>query len=242
MWLRDPPGNHDARIGSFVGGCASASGLLDLAASLSAAGNGEPRKDRPTIGLSVDEIVAGVEHASCWRTCRSRFAAAVGVAPGNLACIDGKSAANLPRRSWCVALGLLRPSGRGRSETLREVQRAVAMMLNLIGSAWRKRRSARPRTPDFYGVPPVANGTESFLRHGVAAVAGLINGMYAVSAVLLVGGWMLAAWDGGRSSARSDMATGRSPSLWKSVRRGGNPWWLLLRSIRGRNHALDEET
>jgi mRNA interferase MazF len=101
--------------------------------SLGAARRGEPGKNRPAIVVSVDEIVAGVEHelfvvvpVSASRApslLRPRVSPEEGV--------DGKSAA-ICRGVRAVARSrLLRRIGRLRPETLHEVEQALAMVLGI---------------------------------------------------------------------------------------------------------------
>ncbi|HZV73153.1 MAG TPA: type II toxin-antitoxin system PemK/MazF family toxin [Conexibacter sp.] len=101
--------------------------------SLGAARRGEPGKNRPAIVVSVDEIAAGVEHelfvvvpVSSSRApslLRPRISSAEG--------IDGESAAICRGVRAVSRARLLRPIGRLRPETMREVEQALAMILGL---------------------------------------------------------------------------------------------------------------
>ena len=77
--------------------------------SLGSARKGEPGKNRPAIVLSVDEIVAGAEH--------------------ELFVVVPISSSRAP--------SLLRPIGRARPETMREVEQAVATILGIEGRSVR---------------------------------------------------------------------------------------------------------
>jgi mRNA interferase MazF len=101
--------------------------------SLGAARRGEPGKNRPAIVISADEIAAGVENelfvvvpissSRAPSALRPRVSAGEG--------IDGDSAA-ICRGVRAVARSrLLRPIGRLGSDTLREVEEALAMILGL---------------------------------------------------------------------------------------------------------------
>lgn len=105
--------------------------------SLGAARKGEPGKNRPAIVISVDEIVAGVEHElfvvvplSSSRTpslLRPRVSPAEGVEAESAAICRGVRAVSRER--------LLRPVGKLRPETLREVEAALAAVLGLDRAA-----------------------------------------------------------------------------------------------------------
>lgn len=105
--------------------------------SLGAARRGEPGKNRPAIVISVDEIAAGVEHelfvvvpVSSSRApsmLRPKVSPAEGIDDESAAICRGVRAVSRSR--------LLRPIGRLQPETLREVERALAMILGL--DAWR---------------------------------------------------------------------------------------------------------
>ena len=101
--------------------------------SLGAARKGEPGKNRPAIVISVDEIVAGVEHelfvvvpVSSTRApslLRPRVSAGEGVDDESAAICRGVRAVSRSR--------LLRPIGRLKPETLGAVEQALATVLGL---------------------------------------------------------------------------------------------------------------
>ncbi len=103
--------------------------------SLGAARRGEPGKNRPAVVVSVDEIAAGVEHelfvvvpVSSSRApslLRPRISPDEG--------IDGESAAICRGVRAVSRSRLLRPVGKLKPETLREVEQALAMILGLDG-------------------------------------------------------------------------------------------------------------
>jgi mRNA interferase MazF len=101
--------------------------------SLGGARKGEPGKNRPAIVMSVDEIVAGVEHELfvVVPVSSSRAPSALRPSIGPAEGIDGESAA-ICRGVRAVARSrLLRPIGKLKPETLREVERALATVLGL---------------------------------------------------------------------------------------------------------------
>lgn len=101
--------------------------------SLGAARKGEPGKNRPAIVMSVDEIVAGVEHelfavvpvsgSRASSPLRPKVSAEEGIDADSVAICRGVRAVSRER--------LLRPIGRLRPETLREVEQALAMILGI---------------------------------------------------------------------------------------------------------------
>ena len=103
--------------------------------SLGAARRGEPGKTRPAIVVSVDELLAGVEdellvvvplsssHAP------SPLRPPVSTAEG----IDTQSSAICRGVRAVTRTRLLRPIGKAKSETLSEVERALAMILGIEG-------------------------------------------------------------------------------------------------------------
>jgi mRNA interferase MazF len=107
--------------------------------ALGAARTGEPRKNRPAIVVSVDEIVAGVEHelfvvvpVSSSRApslLRPRISREEGIDVKSAAICRGVRAVSRSR--------LLRPLGTLAPETLREVERALAAILGLDGAGAR---------------------------------------------------------------------------------------------------------
>jgi mRNA interferase MazF len=103
--------------------------------SLGAARRGEPGKNRPAIVMSVDEITAGVEHELFVvvpvSSSRSPSLLRPKVSPDDG--IDGESAAICRGVRAVSRSRLLRPIGRLRPETLREVEQALAMILGLDG-------------------------------------------------------------------------------------------------------------
>jgi mRNA interferase MazF len=101
--------------------------------SLGAARKGEPGKNRAAIVLSVDEIVAGVEHELfvVVPVSSSRAPSALRPSVSPEEGIDGESAA-ICRGIRAVARSqLLRRVGRIRPDTMREVEQAVAMILGI---------------------------------------------------------------------------------------------------------------
>lgn len=101
--------------------------------SLGAARRGEPGKNRPAIIVSVDEIVAGVEHELfvIVPVSTSRAPSLLRPQVSSDDGIDGASAA-ICRGVRAVARSrLLRPIGRLRPDTLREVEQALAMILGI---------------------------------------------------------------------------------------------------------------
>jgi mRNA interferase MazF len=108
--------------------------------SLGAARRGEPGKNRPAIVISVDEIVAGAEHELFVvvpvSSSRAPSLLRPRVSPGEG--IDGESAAICRGVRAVSRSRLLRPVGRLRSETMREVEAALAAILGL-GHAERSR-------------------------------------------------------------------------------------------------------
>jgi mRNA interferase MazF len=105
--------------------------------SLGAARRGEPGKNRPAIVISVDEIVAGVEHelfvvvpVSSSRApslLRPRVSPDEGIDVASAAICRGVRAVSRAR--------LLRPIGRVAPETMREVEAALAAILGLDRAA-----------------------------------------------------------------------------------------------------------
>ncbi|MGN6189142.1 MAG: type II toxin-antitoxin system PemK/MazF family toxin [Conexibacter sp.] len=101
--------------------------------SLGAARRGEPGKNRPAIVVSVDEIVAGVEHELfvVVPVSASRAPSLLRPKVSHSEGIDGDSAA-ICRGVRAVARSrLLRCIGRLRPETLHEVEQALAMILGI---------------------------------------------------------------------------------------------------------------
>jgi mRNA interferase MazF len=103
--------------------------------SLGAARKDEAGKNRPAIVVSVDEIAAGVEHELFVvvpvSSLRAPSLLRPKVSPSEA--IDGDSAA-ICRGVRAVARSrLLRPIGRARPETMREVEQALAMILGIDG-------------------------------------------------------------------------------------------------------------
>jgi mRNA interferase MazF len=103
--------------------------------SLGAARRGEPGKNRPAIVISVDEIGAGVEHELFVVVPVSRSRAPSLLRPKVLPeeGIDGESAAICRGVRSVSRSRLLRPIGKLKPETLREVEQALAMILGLDG-------------------------------------------------------------------------------------------------------------
>jgi len=101
--------------------------------SLGAARKGEPGKNRPAIVLSVDEIAAGVEHELfvVVPISSSRAPSALRPHVSSDEGIDGDSAAICRGVRAVSRSRLLRPIGRARAETMREVEQAIAMILGL---------------------------------------------------------------------------------------------------------------
>lgn len=103
--------------------------------SLGAARKGEPGKNRPAIVLSVDEIVAGVEHELfvVVPVSGSRAPSALRPRVSPEEGIDGESAAICRGVRAVSRERLLRLVGRVQPETMREVEQAVAMILGIDG-------------------------------------------------------------------------------------------------------------
>ncbi len=101
--------------------------------SLGAARKGEPGKNRPAIVLSVDEIVAGVEHELfvVVPVSSSRAPSALRPQVSPEEGIDAESAAICRGIRAVSRSRLLRPIGQVQSETMREVEQAVAMILGI---------------------------------------------------------------------------------------------------------------
>lgn len=101
--------------------------------SLGAARRGEPGKNRPAIVLSVDEIVAEVEHELfvVVPVSSSRAPSALRPRVSSDEGIDGDSAAICRGIRAVSRSRLLRPIGRARAETMHEVEQAVAMILGI---------------------------------------------------------------------------------------------------------------
>ncbi len=101
--------------------------------SLGTARKGEPGKNRPAIVLSVDEIVAGVEHELfvVVPVSNSRAPSALRPRISPKEGIDGDSAAICRGIRAVSRLRLLRPIGQVQPETMREVEQAVAMILGI---------------------------------------------------------------------------------------------------------------
>jgi mRNA interferase MazF len=101
--------------------------------SLGAARKGEPGKNRPAIVLSVDEIVAGVEHELfvVVPVSGSRAPSALRPRVSSEEGIDGESAAICRGIRAVSRSRLLRPIGQVQPETMREVEQAVAMILGI---------------------------------------------------------------------------------------------------------------
>jgi mRNA interferase MazF len=103
--------------------------------SLGAARRGEPGKNRPAIVMSVDELVAGIEHelfvvvpVSSSRApslLRPKISLGEGIDSESAAICRGVRAVSRSR--------LLRRIGRLKPETLREVEQALAMILGIDG-------------------------------------------------------------------------------------------------------------
>jgi len=105
--------------------------------SLGAARKGEPGKNRPAIIVSVDEIAAGVEHELfvVVPVSSSRTPSLLRPKVSPQAGIDGESAAICRGVRPVARSRLLRPIGRLRPETLREVEQALAMILGIDAHA-----------------------------------------------------------------------------------------------------------
>jgi mRNA interferase MazF len=97
--------------------------------SLGAACKGEPGKNRPAIVISVDEIAAGDEHELFVVVPVSSSRAPSLLRPR--VSIDDESAAICRGVRAVSRSRLLRPVGRLRPDTLREVERALATILGL---------------------------------------------------------------------------------------------------------------
>ncbi|HKH17965.1 MAG TPA: type II toxin-antitoxin system PemK/MazF family toxin [Solirubrobacteraceae bacterium] len=110
--------------------------------SLGAARRGEPGKNRPAIVVSVDEISAGVEDELLVVVPVSSTRAASPLRPAV------SPAEGIERQSRAVCRGVravtrtrfLRRIGKAKPETLREVERALAMILGLEGAPSTPRR------------------------------------------------------------------------------------------------------
>ncbi len=101
--------------------------------SFGAARRGEPGKNRPAIVISVDEIIAGIEHELfvVVPVSSSRAASLLRPKISPEEGIDVQSAA-ICRGVRAVARSrLLRPIGQVRLETLRDVEQALAMILGI---------------------------------------------------------------------------------------------------------------
>jgi mRNA interferase MazF len=101
--------------------------------SLGAARKGEPGKNRPAIVLSVDEIVAGVDHELfvVVPISSSRAPSALRPKVSSQDGVDGESAAICRGIRAVSRSRLLRPIGRLQPETMREVEQALAMILGI---------------------------------------------------------------------------------------------------------------
>jgi mRNA interferase MazF len=101
--------------------------------SLGAARKGEPGKNRPAVVVSVDEIVAGTEHELFVvvpvSSSRASSLLRPKISPDEG--IDGESAAICRGVRAVSRSRLLRPIGRLRPETLREVEQGLAMILGI---------------------------------------------------------------------------------------------------------------
>lgn len=105
--------------------------------SLGAAHRGEPGKNRPAIVISVNEVVAGVEHELFVVVPLSSSRAPSPLRPtvSPEEGIDGESAAICRGVRAVSRSRLLRPIGRLKPATLLEVEQALAMILGLDGRA-----------------------------------------------------------------------------------------------------------
>jgi mRNA interferase MazF len=103
--------------------------------SLGAARKGEPGKNRPAIVVSVDQIATGVEHELFVVVPVSSSRAPSLLRPSIVPDegIDSASAAICRGVRAVSRSRLLRPIGRLRPETLREVEQALAMILGIDG-------------------------------------------------------------------------------------------------------------
>jgi len=103
--------------------------------SLGAARKGEPGKNRPAIVVSVDEIATGMEHELfvVVPVSSSRAPSLLRPKVSPEEGIDEDSAAICRGVRSVARSRLLRPVGRLRRETLREVEQALAMVLGLDG-------------------------------------------------------------------------------------------------------------
>lgn len=101
--------------------------------SLGAARKGEPGKNRPAIVVSVDEIVAGVEHELfvVVPVSSSRAPSALRPRVSPQEGIDGESAAICRSIRAVSRARLLRRIGRLQPDTMREVEQAVALILGI---------------------------------------------------------------------------------------------------------------
>ena len=103
--------------------------------SLGASRSGEPGKNRPAMLISVDEISVGVENELLVVVPLSSARAASPLRP------EVSPDEGIGRRSVAICRGiravartrLLRQIGQAKPETLREVERALAMILGLEG-------------------------------------------------------------------------------------------------------------
>lgn len=101
--------------------------------SLGAARKGEPGKNRPAIVMSVDEIAVGVEHELfvVVPVSSSRAPSLLRPKVSPEEGIDGESAAICRGVRAVSRSRFLRPIGRLRPETLREVEQALATILGI---------------------------------------------------------------------------------------------------------------
>jgi mRNA interferase MazF len=103
--------------------------------SLGAGRRAEPGKNRPAIVISADEIVAGVEHELfvVVPLSSSRAPSLLRPSVSSQEGVDGESAAICRGVRAVDRSRLLRPIGRLKAETLREVEQALATVLGLDG-------------------------------------------------------------------------------------------------------------
>ncbi|MDO8209714.1 type II toxin-antitoxin system PemK/MazF family toxin [Conexibacter sp. CPCC 206217] len=101
--------------------------------SLGAARKGEPGKNRPAIVISVDDIVAGAEHELfvVVPVSSSRAPSLLRPRVSPQEGIDGDSAAICRGVRAVSRSRLLRPIGTLEPGTLREVERALALILGI---------------------------------------------------------------------------------------------------------------
>jgi len=101
--------------------------------SLGAVRKGEPGKNRPAIVMSVDEIAAGVEHELfvVVPVSASRAPSLLRPRVSREEGIDDESAAICRGVRAVSRSGLLRPIGRLKPDTLREVEQALATILGI---------------------------------------------------------------------------------------------------------------